>query len=60
VRDHFKDRFVDVIESAGDLFERRELMELIDRYRRSQTVNYPLLWYIFNFQRWYLSWTAKA
>jgi asparagine synthase (glutamine-hydrolysing) len=57
---HFRNRFVDVLDSSGDMFERRELSDLIRRYRRGDKVNYPLLWYLFNFQRWYLNWTAKA
>jgi asparagine synthase (glutamine-hydrolysing) len=58
VRDHFRTTFVDVLGSANDLFDRRELSTLVERYRRGAPVNYPLLWYLFNFQRWYLSWVA--
>ena len=36
------------------------MLALLDRYRQGKPVNYSLLWLIFGFQAWHVSWNASA
>ncbi|MEA3048197.1 MAG: hypothetical protein QOG84_33 [Sphingomonadales bacterium] len=60
IRDFYQAHFLETLGGANDVFDRRELGALLDRYRRGKPVNYPLLWYLFSFQLWYNHWTAEA
>jgi asparagine synthase (glutamine-hydrolysing) len=53
---HYRDRFVQVLQDGNDLFNRKQLGDMLDRYRQGKPVNYTLLWYLFSFQCWHNHW----
>lgn len=61
IRDYYQREFLETLDQLSpDIFERRAVTGLLDRYRRGQPVNYTTLWQLFSFQSWHEHWTAAA
>lgn len=61
IRDYYHRQFIEVLgRVSSNIFDPREVLRLLDRYREGRPVNYSLLWLIFSFQAWHESWTANA
>jgi asparagine synthase (glutamine-hydrolysing) len=61
IRDYYHREFVDRLGSVdGSIFDRKQVLALLDRYRAGRPVNYSLLWLIFSFQAWHDCWTSDA
>ena len=61
IRDFYQREFIDMLGSvSSDVLDRQYVLALLDRYRQGKPVNYSLLWLIFGFQAWHVSWNASA
>lgn len=59
-RDRYRDRFAQVLDTSDSVFDVAARNALLERYRRGQPVNYPLIWHMYNFQSWFDHWKATA
>jgi asparagine synthase (glutamine-hydrolysing) len=59
-RDRYRDRFAEVLDTSDSLFDATGRNALLERYRRGQPVNHPLIWHMYNFQSWFDHWKTAA
>jgi asparagine synthase (glutamine-hydrolysing) len=61
MRDTYKQQFLETLDRlSADLFDRRAVNRLLNRYRAGRPVDYTLLWQLFSFQLWHENWLAGA
>lgn len=59
IKNHYQDKFNEVLQNMNGLFDKREIQSLLKNYNQQKDVNYILLWYLFSFQLWYQKWQAE-
>lgn len=59
IREHYRERFTDVLERCAPVFDRRQVARLLDDYRSGRPFNWPVLWMLFSFQLWHDKWTER-
>jgi len=59
IKDHFHQKFNEVLGNTNGLFDKKEINTLLARYNQRKDVNYILLWYLFSFELWYQKWRAE-
>jgi asparagine synthase (glutamine-hydrolysing) len=59
MRDTYKQQFLETLDRlSADLFDRRVVKRLLDRYRAGKPIDYTMLWQLFSFQLWHEHWLA--
>jgi asparagine synthase (glutamine-hydrolysing) len=59
IKNHYKDKFAEVLNNTHALFNRQAVKRLLDRHKAGEQNNYVLLWYLFSFQMWYDHWSKS-
>jgi asparagine synthase (glutamine-hydrolysing) len=58
VQGSFRQHFAELVEADNPLLSRKDLEELVARYRAGRPVNSTMIWFLFSFQKWYRHWMA--
>ncbi len=56
VRDDLRLRITDILSEPTDDFDRKPMLDLVDRYRRGNPVNLGLIWHLFAYHQWRRHW----
>jgi asparagine synthase (glutamine-hydrolysing) len=60
-RDYYGNAFSDTVsESKSGLFDSSVVGSMVECFRRGESINYTLLWYLFSFETWYAKWMDDA
>lgn len=58
IKDHYQDKFTEVLTSSDSFFDKKEIDKLLRSYGKEK-LNYSLVWYLYSFQSWYKQWISN-